>query len=407
MPDRLRPWPRQLFVAVAVAGAMGCLGTPAAVHAVDSTKLPAVSDVEAEVQRLQLQIDARRMALDSLLSLRAAVPESLTDFVQEEIEVLQDRLEVEFERLQQIHATTRDGADASEPQAPRPPSRRKKIAENMIRFGEDVEVRRDESVNGDAILVRGNLFVQGEVEGDAIVIAGNLNLGRTAVIRGQAIAVGGRVETNRGAEVEGQTVSLTLFPRSFPWFPGGWPGWVGLLLDVLNLGFLILVSGLLLLVVPDRLLRARAVLGESFLRCFGVGLLVLMGGSCAATVAMILLSVTLVGIPAALVLAFAVSLLLVASLVVGVLLIGDRLQDMMHRGTRPPLYSVLLGLVLVLLPKIVSDLLHLASPVPFGPLGLGLLSFVLVGSTLSAGLGAIVLTRFGGGWSRQRSQPAV
>ncbi len=406
MRDGLQPRSRRILVAGLVAAAMAGLGMPPTVHAAHTDKLPAVSEIEAEVHRLQRQIEAKRMALDSLLSLRAAVPESLTDRVQEEIEVLQDRVEVEFERLDRVHESMQEGAETSEPPVPRPPSRRKKIAENMIRFGEDVEVRRDESVNGDAILLRGNLFVQGEVEGDAIVIGGNINLGRSAVIRGQAIAVGGRVETNRGAEVEGQTVGLTLFPR-LSWFPDGWPGWVGLLLDVLNLGFLILVSGLLLLVVPDRLLRARTMLGESFLRCFGVGLLVLMGGSCAATVTMILLSVTLVGIPAALVLAFAVALLLVASLVVGVLLIGDRMQEMMHRATRPPLYSVLLGFVLVLLPKIISDLLNLASPVPFGPLGLGLLSGVLIGSTLSAGLGALVLTRFGGGWSRQRPQPTA
>jgi len=403
MSDGLKSRSRRILVAVLLAAAMSGLDLPPAVHAAHD-KLPAVSEIEAEVHRLQAQIEAKRMELDSLLSLRAAVPESLTDSVQEEIEVLQDRVEVEFERLNQIHESTQEDAETSE--VPRPPSRRKKIAENMIRFGEDVEVRRDESVNGDAILLRGNLFVQGEVEGDAIVIGGNINLGRSAVIRGQAIAVGGRVETNRGAEVEGQTVGLTLFPR-LSLFPEGWPGWVGLLLDVLNLGFLILVSGLLLLVVPDRLLRARTMLGESFLRCFGVGLLVLMGGSCAATVTMILLSVTLVGIPAALVLAFGVALLLVASLVVGVLLIGDRMQEMMHRATRPPLYSVLLGFVLVLLPKILSDLLNLASPVAFGPLGLGLLSFVLIGSALSAGLGALVLTRFGGGWSRQRPQPTA
>jgi len=278
------------------------------------------------------------------------------------------------------------------------------VAYNMIRFGEDVEVRLDETVNGDAIILGGDLIVEGEVEGDAIVLAGNLFAGRHAHIRGQAIAIGGRVETSSGAEIQGQTVSLTLFPRSLPWMQTSWPGWLGLVLDLLKLGFLVFVSGLLLLLVPSRVQQARELLGQSFLRCFGVGLLVLMGGSAALTVAMILLAVTLVGIPAALVLAFAVGLLLIASLLVGALLIGDRFQELMNRPVKAPLVSVLLGLFLVMLPELLADVLHLAMPPVVRQFGFGLLSTALVLTVLSAGLGALVLTRFGAGIPRQRAQ---
>jgi hypothetical protein len=280
------------------------------------------------------------------------------------------------------------------------------VAYNMIRFGEDVEVRPDETVNGDAIILGGDLVVEGEVEGDAIVLAGNLFAGRHATIRGQAIAIGGRVETSSGAQVEGQTVSLTLFPRRLPWLRTSWPGWVALVLDLLKLGFLVLVSGLLLLLVPSRVQQARELLGQSFLRCLGVGLLVLMGGSAALTVTMILLAVTLVGIPAALVLAFAVGVLLVASLLVGALLIGDRLQEFMNRPVKAPLVSVVLGLLLVMLPEIVSDLMHLAMP-PLRQFGFGLLSTALVLTVLSAGLGALVLTRFGATLPRQSPQASA
>jgi hypothetical protein len=393
-------WRRQGLVVAASC----CLGLfPLWAHGAEQNK-PSRESIEAEARKLQRAIDSRRAVLDSLAGLEIAVPDSLTEAVQSELESLQERLEVERERLQELQEKLPllPGSD-TELLPPRPP-RRKMVAYNMIRFGEDVEVSRDETVNGDAIIVGGDLMVQGEVDGDAIVIAGNLQLGRNAMVRGQAIAVGGRVETNAGAVIEGQTVSLTLFPRRFPWFPGAWPPWVGLVLDLLKLAFLVLVSGLLLALVSDRLLRARELLADSFLRCFGVGLLVLMGGSCAVTVTVILLAVTLVGIPAALVLAFAVALLFLASLLVGVLLIGDRLQEMLHQSSRAPLYSVLLGLALVLLPEIIADLLHFTLPEPFRQLGFGLLSSVLVLATVSAGLGALVLSRFGTGWSRQSPQ---
>ena len=380
---------------------MGLL--PLLAHAAERARPPSREAIETEARRLQRAIDRNRSVLDSLAVLEIAVPESLTEALQSELESLHERLEVERERLQEIREPLLPGRELL---PPRPP-RRKQVADSMVRFGEDVEVSRDEIVNGDAIIINGDLLVQGEVDGDAIVIAGNLQLGRNAMVRGQAIAVGGRVETSGGAVIEGQTVSLTLFPRRFPWFPGAWPAWVGLVLDLLKLAFLLLVSGLLLALVPDRLLRARELLAASFLRCFGVGLLVLMGGSCAVTVTVILLAVTLVGIPAALVLAFAVALLCLASLLVGVLLIGERVQEMLHQSSRAPLYSVLLGLLLVLLPEIIADLLHLTLPAPFRQLGFGLLSSVLVLATVSAGLGALVLSRFGTGWSRQSAQPSA
>ena len=389
-----------------IAAVFGLL-VPLVAAAVDETKLPRPTEIETEIRALERALDSQQGVLDSLSELGTAMPESLRSLMEDRLRDLMERLEAERERLDAAQESWEEGAIPAPPRPPPPLGRRKKVAEGIIRFKEDVEVRRDETVNGDAIVVGGDLLVEGEVNGDAIVLAGNLQLGRDAVVRGQAIAVGGRVETNTGAEIEGQTVSLTLFPREFPWSPGAWPAWVGLVSDLLKLGFLVLISGLLLALVPDRLLRARSLLAESFLRCFGVGLLVLAGGSAAVTVSVILLAVTLVGIPAALVLAIAVAVLLLASLLVGVLLIGDRLQELMHRPARAPLYSVLLGLVLLLLPEILADFLHLTLPLPFRHLGLGLLSSLLVFATTAAGLGALVLSRFGAGWSRQSPQPAA
>src|SRR5262245_51510271 len=157
---------RRLGLGVAASCCIGLLSVRA--HGADQNK-PSRESIEAEARKLQRAIDSRRAVLDSLAALEIAVPDSLTDALQSELESLQEQLEVERERLQRDAEPLLPGSE-TELLPPRPP-RRKMVAYNMIRFGEDVEVSRDETVNGDAIIVGGDLLVQGEVDGDAIVIA--------------------------------------------------------------------------------------------------------------------------------------------------------------------------------------------------------------------------------------------
>jgi hypothetical protein len=363
-------------------------------------------EAREQIRLLQLELRQRGSVLDSLLEQIELESESLlVRGLRDAITELEDAQQLDRGKLLELRESGRGARIAAPrprrpPHAPRPPSFRKTVGYDMFRFREDVEIRADEKVNGDIWVVGGNLYVDGEVDGDAIVLGGNLNVGRRAIVSGRAWAVGGRLEASPGAEVAGQTVSLVLLPTSFT---DAWPHWFSLVLDFLTLGFLMLVAGLFLIVVPERFALARELLGESFLRCFGVGLLALTGGVFAVVVSMTLLTITVIGIPAALLVAFSTGLLLLASLLVGVILIGDRLGDALRLPIRTPLVSIFLGLILVLSPEILADVVRIAFPA-VGRLGFGLLSFLMMTAVVAAGLGALVLSRLGTAGAGQPSQ---
>jgi hypothetical protein len=228
-------------------------------------------EAREQIRLLQLELRQRGSVLDSLLEQIELESESLlVRGLRDAITELEDAQQLDRGKLLELRESGRGARIAAPrprrpPHAPRPPSFRKTVGYDMFRFREDVEIRADEKVNGDIWVVGGNLYVDGEVDGDAIVLGGNLNVGRRAIVSGRAWAVGGRLEASPGAEVAGQTVSLVLLPTSFT---DAWPHWFSLVLDFLTLGFLMLVAGLFLIVVPERFALARELLGESFLRCF-------------------------------------------------------------------------------------------------------------------------------------------
>ncbi|MFQ5599099.1 MAG: hypothetical protein ACE5G2_00945 [Candidatus Krumholzibacteriia bacterium] len=358
-----------------------------------------------EIRQLERLIENRQAELDSLLEAIDVRSELLVEkAIQSRIERLQSGLAEDRERMRELVEAL------PAPEAPKPPRRalrRKPVAYDMIRLGADVEVREDEVVRGDAIIVGGDLWVDGEIQGDAIVIGGNLEVGRRAVIDGQAMSIGGRVETSPGAEVEGQTVSLTLFPiPGFPGFDHAWPHWAALVLDVVKLGFLMLAAGSFLIVVPERMSRAKEYLDESFLKCFALGLLAMTGGAFAVGVGMVLLVITVIGIPVALLVGFSCGALLIASLLVGVLVLGEKLRDALRVRSRAPLTSAFLGLSILLLPEFLSDVMRIALPVSASAFAFGLLSATFLLGTMAAGLGALVLSRLGAGASGEAAQAA-
>lgn len=391
-------WPSFVTVAAAVACVVAALTlAPDAPAAERGAERP-----REEILLLERSVVARQQSLDSLLQHIETLPQAaLEKSVLESVHALTEELRENRRRLRllrdsvvplAVEPAPRPAPRPARPTRPSRPSRGDKvISQGLVRFSEDVEVLTDETVNGDAIVLDGDLVVDGHVEGNAIVVAGNLLLGRRASVNGQAIAIAGRVEKAPGAEVGGQEMSLTLMPGGFA---GSWPYWVSLILDLFKLGFLLLVAGLFLAVIPERMARARDQLGESFLKCFGVGLVVLCGGSFALAVGVILLSITFVGIPAALLISFATGVLLIASLFVGVLLVGDRLQESLNFGRRAPWMSVGLGLLFIMLPELLSDAFRFAF-VPGSGIAISLFSKGLVLVTVAAGLGAIVLSRLG------------
>ena len=73
----------------------------------------------------------------------------------------------------------------------------------IVRFGESVTVGRDERVDGDVVALGGSVTVDGEVTGEVAAIGGSVTLGPTARVGGDIAVVGGSLRRSPGAVVEG------------------------------------------------------------------------------------------------------------------------------------------------------------------------------------------------------------
>lgn len=278
-----------------------------------------------------------------------------------------------------------------------PAPRRKTAGYDMVKLGERVHIHTDEVVRGDIVALGGGVRVEGEVTGNVVVVGGDLDAGPEAHIGGQALALGGRVEAATGAHIEGGIVSLSLLPSH--WFRDRDRGRLAsagrLLGQIVRLALFLVAAAFLIAVFPRRITRATAMMGHAFLRCFGLGVLALTGGLFAVSVASVLLAITLVGIPLALLLACGTTLLLMASWIVGATLVGERLLDPGGDRRVAPFVAAATGLLVLLAPQFLADLIRGMSGSP--PLGMTLrLAYAaLILTVLATGLGAVLFSRLG------------
>lgn len=179
-------------------------------------------------------------------------------------------------------------------------------------FGGNVALAESGRIGGQFEAAGGNVVLDGEVGGDARLGAGTISVGPNAVVGGDlaydgdlALADGARIEgqvtqsDDAGIEVGGPAVS-------------NWVGWVyGLLVNLL-------LGAVLLTVLPgfSREVTRRAT--DAPLRSAGVGLLLFV----AIPVLLILLLVTIVGIPLSLSGAVVYALLLWVGTVYGMYAVG-------------------------------------------------------------------------------------
>jgi hypothetical protein len=87
-------------------------------------------------------------------------------------------------------------------------------------------------VYGDATALGGSVVVEGRVTGDVAAVGGSVTLTSTAEVMGGAMSFGGSVEREEGAVVHGEVVELngpgvhwSMWPRFLSW--GNWGNWSG------------------------------------------------------------------------------------------------------------------------------------------------------------------------------------
>ena len=235
-------------------------------------------------------------------------------------------------------------------------------------FGGTATLLPESQVEGDVAVFGGRVVVAGEVRGDVVVVAGKVTLRPTAVVEGDVVLAGGRVERELGAQVNGQTIGQGWAWRVFfgPWWgsPGvanasgkGWAlwflgFWVRVALALLRALVFALLAVLLVVLLPEPTRKVSATMLAHPWESLGMGVILAV----LTPVVMVVLLLTLVGIPLALVLVAAVGLAaLYGWLALGVAL-GEKLTEGFHAAWNP-LVSAAVGTALLYLVVAGADLI--------------------------------------------------
>ena len=267
---------------------------------------------------------------------------------------------------------------------------------NLLVIGGPVTVAPDGRVEGDLLVWGGEVDIAGRVAGDVMAWGGDVTLRSSAVVEGDVFLIGGQLHREEGAIIRGDVrdraplqelrlPALGIPPVSAP-LPATAPGqlddgsaFLSFLLNLIRIGFTAVgaaVIGLLVMIfLPEQTQTVKTMAVEQPIASMGVGLLTLI----VVPPVMLLLIITICGIPIALVLGLA---LLMASLFGWIalgLMVGERLLSLLETEKPLPLVSVVVGVLLI----------SVVTALPCLGWLLGLIGWAW-------GLGAVVLSRAGG-----------
>jgi hypothetical protein len=260
-------------------------------------------------------------------------------------------------------------------------------------FG-DVHVPKGEVHHDDVVCIGGKATIEGTVEGEVVVVGGKLDFsgeaekvvtvlsdttfGPTAIVNGEMVHVLGQLERAPEARFNGEIVDVgSRLPRGMQRMISR--GLIGLLI---MLRFIeLLISGLIVLViallVPERIERMSESFDERWPASLGYGLLACL----AVIVVAIVLAITLIGIPLAVLVGIGAKILGLMGATAILLQVGKKLgsQTGLLHDQSPLLGAVMLGFALVAIIRfipIVGELVWLVVTI----LGLGLAVITRLGT---------------------------
>ncbi len=196
---------------------------------------------------------------------------------------------------------------------------------DVVQFGKRIFIGPDELVNGDVVAIAGDIVIEGKVMGDVAAIFGSVDLGSDAIVNGEVVSILGEVNRDDGSIVRGETAVIGKHHRNGLVFPIG-PFGEGMFNAGAKVVFFIIAVLLMLIVfylLAQRMSVASAHASGSFLKSFGVGLLVLFAGTVLVAVLSIILAITIVGIPVAVLLVLSFIALFVLGYFVSALALGS------------------------------------------------------------------------------------
>ncbi|MBD3235641.1 MAG: hypothetical protein GF330_02930 [Candidatus Eisenbacteria bacterium] len=275
--------------------------------------------------------------------------------------------------------------------------------QEMVSMGDEVVVREDQLVTGDAVCILGSVRVLGTVTGDAVSIGGDVIVGPRGVVRGQAVCIGGRIEERPGAQI-GERVQISFLPRI-----GGsgrifasW-SWVVLALHFLLIG---LIGWVILKLSPRRWMAVIATLrdrsGGSLLAGIGTGIVYWILVVPLLAVLALVLAATVLGIPLVPVVLLLLLLLPVPGYAVTSALLGGALRGRSEQAARDADVGWIggafcLGHLLLSIPLLAGSLLYSITARSWVGLGtiMEAIAWGVILLAVAFGWGALLLSRFG------------
>ena len=197
---------------------------------------------------------------------------------------------------------------------------------DVVQFGQDIAVEANELVNGNVVSIASDIRIDGKVTGDVAAIFGSVSLGPEAIVSGEVVSIFGSVEREDGSVIRGETAVI-----------GGGCGGRGLVYPITAFGESVIggvakivafIIGILLMLIlvffmPGRMRRAADFTGGSFLKSAAMGLLLFFGGLVLVVILAIILAITIVGIPVAILLVLSFAALLGIGYSVSALALGS------------------------------------------------------------------------------------
>ncbi|MEK7347278.1 MAG: polymer-forming cytoskeletal protein [Candidatus Eisenbacteria bacterium] len=347
-----------------------------------------------------------------------------------------NRIVERAKRQTEKSASTATGATNSIPEppappaVPEPPDFDRSEGNDLVRFGEDITISEGRVIEGSVVAMGGSITVLGRVTGDAVSVGGTVHVKGKGVVEGDVVSLGGGgVQTSDSASIGGSDVSVGKFDfgrMGCKWPMIGAAGLIGtgawLIKLLVGLMITLLLAWISLLIFRQRLEHAAGVVHERFGKSIAMGLLgwVLLVLAVPAgiialiltgVIAIVILCITIIGIPVAVLLVVALVLGVIGivtgamyaaflAYLTGTMFLGRRIFG--ARVATKPLLAIAAGVLLIAVLKAAAEVIGALSFFAFHPVGMafgfaaGLLGFIVA----SAGLGALIIGRFGKGTGR-------
>ena len=256
----------------------------------------------------------------------------------------------------------------------------------IVRIWSDAYVPAGEVVDGEVVAVFGSVTVEGTVNREVVAVMGSVHLMPGARVDGDVVSIGGTIDQAPGATIKGESVQLGFLPFTF-----GLPA-RSVILFAIATGWLVsmFTGWIFALLFPAGMLRVATVVERRPAASFFLGMLSVPG----FFVALILLCITVVGIPLAVLLPMIYMLIGYAGQLAATAVLGARItRRSLADGVMAPL---LVGTMFVAALLGVGAMMLVgggaAQPVSLFLLVSGGLLILGLGAL---GTGAFLLSRFG------------